>query len=179
MDKPKNVLIIGLTLIGLALWGCGAGERPADTGETGDAGEAVTEEGLPEGFELLSGEQFNVEDYKGKVLVLDFWATWCPPCKMEIPDLIEVKNEYSDKGVVIVGITHDEEAETDVPKFARETGMNYVNYTNTDAIDDAYGVTGLPTKVIYDAEGNEVFRRTGYMTKEQLVAEIEKYLPGV
>jgi len=130
MGKSKTVSIISLTLVALAFWGCGGGERPADTGGTGE----VTEEALPEGFELLPGDQFNAEDYKGKVLVVDFWATWCPPCKMEIPDLIEINDEYGDKG---------------------------------------------PTKVIYDADGNEVFRQTGFMTKEQLVAEIEKYLPGV
>jgi thiol-disulfide isomerase/thioredoxin len=173
MGKPKTVLIIGLTLIGLALWGCG-GERPA---ETTDTGEVATEEGLPEGFELLSGEKFNVEDYKGKVLVLDFWATWCPPCKMEIPDLIEINDEYKDKGVVLVGITGDEDAEESVPEFAKESGLNYRNFIMNDAIDKEYNITGWPTKVIYDADGNEVFRKTGYMTKEQLVAEIEKYLP--
>jgi len=175
MGKSKTVSIISLTLVALAFWGCGGGERPADTGGTGE----VTEEALPEGFELLPGDQFNAEDYKGKVLVVDFWATWCPPCKMEIPDLIEINDEYGDKGVVLIGITGDEDAEKSVPKFARESGLNYRNFIMTDAIDGEYNITGWPTKVIYDADGNEVFRQTGFMTKEQLVAEIEKYLPGV
>jgi thiol-disulfide isomerase/thioredoxin len=182
MGKSKTVSIIGLTLVALALWGCGGGERPADTGETREvAEEALPEsfEAFPEGFELLPGDQFNVEDYKGKVLVLDFWATWCPPCMMEIPELIEINDEYGDKGVVMVGITGDEDAEKSVPKFAKESGLNYRNYIMSDAIDKQYNITGWPTKVIYDADGNEVFRQTGYMTKEQLVAEIEKYLPGV
>jgi thiol-disulfide isomerase/thioredoxin len=172
MDKHKTLLLIGLTLAALALWGCG-GERPAETGETGE----VIEEALPEGFELLPGDEFNVEDYKGKVLVVDFWATWCPPCKMEIPDLIEINNEYKGKGVVLVGITGDEDAEKSVPEYARESGLNYRNFIMNDAIDEKYNIIGWPTKFIYDADGNEVFRQTGFMTKEQLVAEIEKYLP--
>ncbi|UCE27006.1 MAG: TlpA family protein disulfide reductase, partial [Candidatus Coatesbacteria bacterium] len=152
MGKLRTVLIIGLTLTAVALWGCGTGERSP---ETTDTGETVTEEGLPDGFELLSGDEFSVDDYKGKVLVLDFWATWCPPCKMEIPDLIEINDEYRDKGVVLIGITGDEDAEKSVPKFARESGLNYRNHTMTDAIDKEYNITGWPTKVIYDADGNE------------------------
>ena len=138
MGKSKTVSIISLTLVALAFWGCGGGERPADTGGTGE----VTEEALPEGFELLPGDQFNAEDYKGKVLVVDFWATWCPPCKMEIPDLIEINDEYGDKGVVLIGITGDEDAEKSVPKFARESGLNYRNFIMTDAIDGEYNITG-------------------------------------
>jgi thiol-disulfide isomerase/thioredoxin len=173
VDKHKALLLIGLTLVTLTLSGCGSGEKPANVGETGE----VTEEALPEGFELLPGDRFDVEDYKGKVLVVDFWATWCPPCMMEIPELIEINGEYKDKGVVLVGITGDEDAEKSVPKFARESGLNYRNYIMNDALDKKYNITGWPTKVIYDADGNEVFRQIGFMTKNQLVAEIEKYLP--
>jgi thiol-disulfide isomerase/thioredoxin len=173
MDKYKTLSLIGFTLVALALSGCGGGEKPAETGEAG----GVIGEALPEGFELLSGDGFNVDDYKGKVLVVDFWATWCPPCKMEIPELIEINDEYKDNGVVLVGITGDDDAETSVPEFAKESGLNYRNYIMNDAIDKEYNITGWPTKVIYDANGKEVFRKTGFMTKDQLVAEIEKHLP--
>jgi thiol-disulfide isomerase/thioredoxin len=173
MDRYKILSLIGLTLAALAFSGCGTGEKPAKPGETG----GVVEEALPEGFELLPGDQFKVEDYKGKVLVVDFWATWCPPCKMEIPELIEISDEYKDKGVVLVGITGDDDAENCVPGFAKKSGLNYRNFMMTDAINKEYNITGWPTKVIYDADGKEVFRKTGFMTKDQLVAEIEKHLP--
>lgn len=146
------------------------------TKESGHPEGPGPESAPPEGFELRSGDEFNADDFRGKILVLDLWATWCGPCKMEIPDLIRINDEYKDRGVVLVGITFDDDAEAVVPKYAKEVGMNYVNFTTTPAIEDKYNVAGLPTKIIYDADGKEVFRKTGYMSKAELVKEIEKHL---
>ena len=175
---PRNLaaatLLVAATLF--LFLGCKAkteapgGEPPAVSGEAPPAGE------VPEGFALMDASAFNVNDYKGRVLVLDFWATWCGPCKMEIPHLIELQEKYRDEGLTIIGITLDENPDKDVPPYAAEVGMNYVNVRGTDAMKSEYGVIGLPTIVVYDRDGNEVMKRPGYIEKDQLEGIIKPLL---
>jgi thiol-disulfide isomerase/thioredoxin len=147
------------------------GENPTPPGENpGMATES------PEGFSLISASEFKVDNYKGQVLVLDFWATWCGPCKMEIPHLIELQEKYRDQGLTVMGITYDDNPDRDVPPYAAEVGMNYVNVRADDALKREYAVIGLPTIVIYDRDGNEVMNRPGYIGKDQLEAEIKELL---
>jgi thiol-disulfide isomerase/thioredoxin len=145
-------------------------EKAAPPGE----GTAAAEP--PEGFSLISASEFKVENYKGQVLVLDFWATWCGPCKMEIPHLIELQEKYRDQGLTIVGITVDDNPDKDVPPYAAEVGMNYVNVRGDDDIKSRFGIIGLPTIIIYDRDGNEVMKRPGYIEKDQLEATIAELL---
>jgi thiol-disulfide isomerase/thioredoxin len=130
----------------------------------------------PEGFSLIDASEFKVENYKGQVLVLDFWATWCGPCKMEIPHLIELQEKYRDQGLTVMGITYDDNPDRDVPPYAAEVGMNYVNVRADDALKRAYNIVGLPTLFIYDRDGNEVMKRLGYIEKDQLEAKIKELL---
>ncbi len=146
-------------------------EGPAPSG---DETAAATEP--PEGFSLISASEFKVENYKGQVLVLDFWATWCGPCKMEIPHLIELQEKYRDQGLTIVGITVDDNPDKDVPPYAAEVGMNYVNVRGDDEMKGEFGIIGLPTIIIYDRDGNEVMKRPGYIEKDRLEAEIKPLL---
>ena len=170
----RRNLVVAPLLVAASLflfWGCKTKtEAPAPPGETPAAAE------VPEGFALMDASAFNVDDYKGRVLVLDFWATWCGPCKMEIPHLIELQEKYRDQGLTIVGITVDENPDKDVPPYAAEVGMNYVNVRGNDALKSKYGVIGLPTIVIFDRDGNEVLKRPGYIEKDQLEATIKPLL---
>jgi thiol-disulfide isomerase/thioredoxin len=154
------------------VWGCKTRtEAPAPpAGETPAAAE------VPEGFGLIDAGAFNVHDYEGRVLVLDFWATWCAPCKMEIPHLVELQEKYRDQGLTVVGITVDENPDKDVPPYAAEVGMNYVNVRGNDALMGKFGIIGLPTLIIYDRDGNEVLKRPGYVEKDQLEAALKPLL---
>jgi thiol-disulfide isomerase/thioredoxin len=147
-------------------------EEAAPTGEAPPTAAAEA----PEGFALMDASAFKVDNYKGQVLVLDFWATWCGPCKMEIPHLIELQKEYGEQGLTIVGITFDDNPDKDVPPYAAEVGMNYVNVRGTDQMKSDYAILGLPTIVIYDRDGNEVLKRPGYIEKDQLEATIKPLL---
>lgn len=148
-------------------------DQPVTTPGTAGAGEVAT---LTEGFKLINAAEFRVADYKGKVLLLDFWATWCGPCKMEIPHLVELQREYGDRGLVVVGITLDDNPDKDVPPYAAAVGMNYVNVRGNDALRNEYQIVGLPTIVIYDRAGNQVMKRAGYVEKEVLRQTIEPLL---
>lgn len=130
-----------------------------------------------EGFEMLSGEEFDLTQYKGSVVVVDVWATWCPPCKKEIPHLIEINNEYKDKDVVMIGISMDDNAMSVIPKFAEKEGMNYINFDGKSGdLEKEYNSPYLPTKYFYDKDGNEVHSQFGMMSKEDITGEIDKLL---
>jgi len=123
----------------------------------------------------IQGRNVSLSDFRGKVVILDFWATWCPPCKREIPDFINLQSEYASKGLQVVGIALDEPDK--VRLFARQNGMNYPVLLGTDQIAAQYGgIDGIPTTFIVDREGNIVNRFEGFRPREDFEAEINKLL---
>jgi cytochrome c biogenesis protein CcmG/thiol:disulfide interchange protein DsbE len=123
----------------------------------------------------LDGKPVSLADFRGKVVVLDFWATWCPPCKREIPDFIESQKTYGPRGVQIVGIALDEPGK--VQAFAQQNGMNYPVLLGTDEISARYGgIEGIPTTFIIDKTGKIVNKFEGFRPKEVFEGEIAKLL---
>jgi peroxiredoxin len=123
----------------------------------------------------INGGTVSLSDFKGKVVILDFWATWCPPCKREIPDFITLQSEYASKGLQIVGIALDQPDK--VRAFAQQNGMNYPVLLGTDQISALYGgIEGIPTTFILDKNGNIVNRFEGFRPKEDFEVEITKLL---
>lgn len=135
------------------------------------------EVGHAPGFTLtdVNGHPVSLADFRGKVVVLDFWATWCPPCKREIPDFIELQSHYGSKGVQIIGIGMDEPEK--LKAFAISTGMNYSVLLGTDDIAMKYGgISGIPTTFIIDRSGKIVNRFEGFRSKEVFESEIKRLL---
>lgn len=119
----------------------------------------------------LKGGQLSLDDYKGKVVLINFWATWCAPCKEEIPDFIEVYNDLSDKGFVVLGIALDEKDL--VSEFAKKLNISYpVGYGEDDVakVNESYGNTlgALPYNVILDKQHNIVYTQPGPIPKVRL-----------
>ncbi|MGI6296298.1 MAG: TlpA family protein disulfide reductase [Armatimonadota bacterium] len=114
----------------------------------------------------LDGKTFTLADnFKapGKVVLLDIWATWCPPCRAEIPHLIKLQTKYKDKPVVIVGVAVDER-KTDVESFAKKNKINYVVCPDErgKAIGDKYSVRGIPATYIIDKKGVIRYVHSGF-----------------
>jgi len=123
----------------------------------------------------VNGRQVSLAQFKGKVVILDFWATWCPPCKREIPDFIKLQSEYGSKGVQIVGIALDQPEK--VRAFARDNGMNYPVLLGTDGVSAHYGgVESVPTTFIIDKAGRIVTKYEGFISKETFESQIKKLL---
>jgi peroxiredoxin len=123
----------------------------------------------------VNGGTVSLSDFRGKVVILDFWATWCPPCKREIPDFITLQSEYASKGLQIVGIALDQPDK--VRAFAQQNGMNYPVLLGTDQISALYGgIEGIPTTFILDKNGNIVNRFEGFRPKEDFETEINRLL---
>ena len=125
----------------------------------------------------MNGVDVKLSSFKGKVIVLNFWATWCPPCELEIPDLVQIQKTYPDD-VVIVGVSVDDTADQLKP-YAAKKQMNYPVLVGLDHedIQDAYGpMYGIPVSVFIGRDGKIARRHSGIYSKEQFVREIEALL---
>ena len=118
----------------------------------------------------------NKDNWAGKVVLVNFWATWCPPCREEIPELLELKKEYKDR-LEIVGISEDDDPPENVLKFARQKGMTYPVVMATPELVEAYGgVPALPTSFLIDTQGRVVQKHSGLYPIEAYDLEIRTLL---
>jgi thiol-disulfide isomerase/thioredoxin len=119
----------------------------------------------------LAGKVTSMNDLKGKVVLVNFWATWCPPCREEIPALIHLQETHRDR-LQIIGISQDDEIE-DVQEFVKKTGINYPVVMATPELIAAYGgVVALPTTFVVDPQGRIVQRHLGLLNAEHTEREI-------
>ena len=119
-----------------------------------------------------------LSQYKGKVIVIDFWATWCGPCKVEIPHFVEFQDKYGKAGLQIVGISVDDTADKLAP-YIRDMKMNYpvLQGLNHDDLQEAYGpIVGIPVSVMISRDGKICATHTGLTSKDVFAREIESLL---
>ncbi len=126
----------------------------------------------------LDGRPISSASWSGKVVIVNFWATWCPPCRAEIPDLIALQNKYKDQ-LVIVGISDDDDPPEVVKKWAAEHRMNYPVVMNSAELRKAFpGVSALPTSFIIDRQSRVAIRHVGLLTAAVTEAET-RHLAGL
>jgi thiol-disulfide isomerase/thioredoxin len=143
----------------------------------GDNAHAATV--MPEFSEadITSDTVVNSADLKGKVLLVNFWATWCPPCRQEIPALIRIHDKYKEQGFSVLGISMDEGGRRVVSKFAEKLKINYPVIIGDAKIGRGFGgVMGIPVSFLVDREGNLIKRMDGYISEKVLTKELEKLL---
>ncbi|MEK8088606.1 TlpA disulfide reductase family protein [Thermithiobacillus plumbiphilus] len=120
----------------------------------------------------VSGKELQLSDYRGKPVILNFWATWCPPCRKEIPDLTAFQTKYGDQATVI-GVALDDPGE--VKEFVRMFEVNYPVAYGNQVVSRKYGkVRGLPTTFFIDAKGRIVGDQIGIVTPAQLEQFVQK-----
>jgi cytochrome c biogenesis protein CcmG/thiol:disulfide interchange protein DsbE len=124
----------------------------------------------------LSGRNFRLSDYQGKVVVLDFWATWCDTCKQEIPHFIALQNKYGSQGLQVLGISMDDD-EPPVRQFQQQFQMNYPVALGNPKLADRYGgILGLPIIFVIDRNGQVAARHVGATEASVIEAEVQKLL---
>jgi cytochrome c biogenesis protein CcmG/thiol:disulfide interchange protein DsbE len=134
----------------------------------------------------LDGNNVSLSEYKGKVILVNFWATWCDPCRVEIPWLIEMQQKYGPNGFVILGIALDEEGKSVVAPFVAKERFD-VNGTkepmsykiligNDEAADKFGGLFGYPTSVLISRDGKQIKRVTGIISEDEMNKAIESQL---
>lgn len=125
----------------------------------------------------LEGKTVKLSDYKGKIVIIDFWATWCPPCRKGIPDLIDLQKTYS-KELVVIGISLDQERTIkDLKPFIQNYGINYpVVLGDEKVVRDYGGVNAIPTSFIVDQKGFIVDSHVGLVPKSVYENKIKSLL---
>jgi Peroxiredoxin len=127
-------------------------------------------------LKTIDGKTVSLEGYRGKVVVMDFWATWCPPCREAIPSLKSVHGKYGKKGVVVLGVSNEEKST--VAPFAKKNNMTYTVVADPSGGNkalEAYGVQGIPTLLVIDKKGKVRLHEVGY--NPGMAAEMDRLLP--
>ena len=172
----------------LGLTGCKKSESVQ--GQTGaNEPKGATKGPAPEAtlpIPTLDGLQATLDQYKGKVVLVNFWATWCQPCKIEIPWLIEFNQKYGPRGLVILGVAMDDEGKKAVEPFVQKqqftvngqpAHMDYTILLGSDRIADKFGgLIGLPTSMLYSRDGKKVKTIVGLINYDDLAKALESQL---
>lgn len=175
-----TLLVFGIGLLG----GCKRGES-VQAGGGGVAGDAAPEVALS--IPALDDSNISINQYKGKVVLVNFWATWCDPCKKEIPWLIKANEAYGPRGLVILGISMDDDGKKVVEPFVKQRHfdvdgksevMDYPILLGSDAISEKFGgLLGLPTSMLYSRDGRKLQTIVGAVNSyDDLTKALDKAL---
>ena len=207
----RNTLVLGIVLVILAVFGwagwanwkyrqqaaerrmsdAARGELVAATG--GDPQAALTSmvgKMAPDfALEDLNGKKVTLSSYKGKAVLINFWATWCAPCKLETPWLVDLRNQYASKGFEILGISADDidrddskafdKEKKEIAGFVQQMHMPYPVLIEGDKLSKPYGgLDAMPTSFYVDRQGTIVAAQMGISSKDEMEANIQKALKG-
>ncbi|MFH1502198.1 MAG: TlpA disulfide reductase family protein [Candidatus Eisenbacteria bacterium] len=191
----RSHVLVGLSalvaLTALVVSGCGGGGEETNAGTQEDATTAAVDarEGVgtgdgqfPPAFTLpdLEGNDVKLSDFEGNVVVLDLWATWCPPCRQEIPFLVSLYEEFKDQGLVVLGVGLDQGGAPTLIPFAEENGITYPVVVGNRDVQALYGVTGIPTTFMIGRDGRISTKRVGYHPSmaEEMRGQVMALLSG-
>jgi len=128
-------------------------------------------------LEQLDGKSMRLSDLRGKAVLLNFWATWCGPCKIETPWLVELQNQYGHDGLQVVGVEMGDDGKDEITKFMKDMGMNYPVLIGKEAVGEAYGgVPALPETFFIGRDGKIVDKIIGLKGKAEIEDSIKKAL---
>lgn len=129
-------------------------------------------------FTDLNGNAIRLSDYKGKIVLVNFWAAWCVPCTEEIPQFVKLQDKYRNQGLQVIGISIDD-TESELRDFYRKHNMNYPVIPGDQKTADAFGgVLGLPTTFIIDRDGHIRERQVGSTNFQTLEQQVSRLLPA-
>lgn len=127
-------------------------------------------------LQALGGGTLSLADYEGKIVLVNFWATWCPPCKAEMPELHQYYLEHADQGFVMIAVNVNETPSL-AESFITQNGYTFpVAFDSGGTVAQQYGVSGMPTSVVFDGDGEVIFRQSGMISTQVLDAQVTPLL---
>ena len=179
----KNVAVLGFAVVVIAamlfIGSNIARKRQAEAARSGSlvAGQIVGKPAPDFTLKTLDGKTLTLSDLRGKTVVLNFWATWCPPCKVELPWFVDLQKQYGPQGLQIVGISEDEGGKDKVVQFVKEMGVNYTIAVDDSSVSPKYGdVEDLPTTFYIDRNGKIVAFAMGLLDRSEIEQKMKAAL---
>ena len=180
MKRNALILVAVVVVVALAIFEGARMSRHPKTGgqsaQTPDQQSTLAAGSAAPDFELksLEGKNVKLSDYRGKAVLLNFWATWCAPCKIEMPWFVDLNKKYESQGLAIIGVAMDDSGESEIAKFAKEMGVNYPILLGKDEVGDAYGgVQFLPSTFYIGRDGKIVKSNFGIMGESDIEDNIK------
>jgi len=169
MNKIFKIAVIVLAAFGIMYsFGCSDG---------GSKSEPTREKAYNFSLEDLNGNMHQLSDFKGNVVIVDIWDTWCPSCKAEIPHFIELHHEYKDKAFTMIGVAAGRYGKEAVLQFIKERNVPYLNLMATMEAFQGFGnIQGIPTTFAIDKKGYIYKKYVGYTSKETFERDIQALL---
>jgi cytochrome c biogenesis protein CcmG/thiol:disulfide interchange protein DsbE len=170
--NPLALVVVALVAAGMLYFGMHMSRRSGTTpgiGKSSDAPDFT--------LESLDGKSLRLSDLRGKAVLLNFWATWCGPCKIETPWLVDLQNQYGQNGLQVVGVEMGDDGKEEIAKFMKDMGVNYPILIGKEAVGEAYGgVPALPETFFIGRDGKIVDKIMGLEGKGEIENSIKKAL---
>ncbi len=158
--NPMALVVVAVVAAGMLYFGFHTARRSGTDHAPGVLGYGTPAPNFT--LQTLDGKDVSLTDFRGKAVLVNFWATWCGPCKIETPWLVELQNEYGSQGLQVVGVAMDDSGKDEIAKFAKDMGVNYPVLIGKESVGDAYGgVPALPESFFVGRDGKIVDRILG------------------
>jgi peroxiredoxin len=168
---PFVIVIVAVVIALMLVVGLRMARRPQRLAASQMKGDVAPDFTL----QSLDGKTVHLSDYRGKAVLLNFWATWCAPCKIEMPWFVELQKQYGPVGLQIIGVAMDDASPKDIAAFAKEMGVNYPVLIGKESVGDAYGgVQFLPESFYIDRNGKVLDKVFGLKGRGEIEDNIRK-----
>jgi thiol-disulfide isomerase/thioredoxin len=173
---PVVLIIVAMVVSLMLVFGFHMARRSA--GDTTSGPNDLKGKPAPEfALQTLDGKSLRLSDFRGKAVLLNFWATWCQPCKIEMPWFVELQKQYAPQGLQVLGVAMDDASPEDIGKFAKDLGVDYPILLGKEAVGDAYGgLPFLPATFYIGRDGKVVDKVFGLKGKDEIEDNIKKAL---
>ena len=173
---PVIIIVVALVVSVMLIVGVYKSRRSPD-GITATGPNMKGQQAPDFALQSLEGKTVRLSDFRGKAVLLNFWATWCQPCKIEMPWFADLQNHYASEGLQVVGIAMDDASPQEIGKFAKDLGVNYVVLIGKEEVGDSYGgVPFLPTTFYIGRDGTVVDKVFGLKGRGEIESAIKKAL---
>src|SRR5438132_5740083 len=178
--KSRTFIILGvITVVTLSIYGSLRASRifHSQAAASGSVDGATLEPAQEFELKSLDGRTMELSDFRGKVIVLNFWATWCAPCRVETPWLVDLYRQYKEQGLEVVGVSMDDGDQEHVADFVKEMGINYTVLMGSHGVGDAYGgLRFLPQTFFIGRDGKIIKHSFGTNSKSDFEDAIKQSL---